>query len=221
MQQISRGKFDRLQRTAAGFTCTRLDGYGLRCSLPTRPRVQASYPVLVHQRTLLLHASFRPRLATTPLRFANPSPPSGWIRDSHPQTVEHARHTMTEYGKHGKPKSRLSTGPTLFGNPFGITTIPRPPLLAYFDEQQQERPNPSSLDLKGLVTDVPVHSPLSQLLQLFLLIRGPGPGSGHAMNGCSESVSDKLVSRHESHRWSRARFSVVHSLAKHRQKQSR
>src|SRR5271155_666725 len=93
MQQISRGKFDRLQRTAAGFTSTRFDGYGLCCSLPTRPQVQASYPVLVHRHTLLLHASFRPHLATTPLRFANPSPPSGWIRDLHPQTVEHARHT--------------------------------------------------------------------------------------------------------------------------------
>jgi hypothetical protein len=91
MQQTSRGKFDRLQRTTAGFTATRLDGYGLCCSSPTRPQVQASYPVLVHRHTLLLHASFRPRLATTPLRFANPSPPSGWIRDSHP----HARHTMT------------------------------------------------------------------------------------------------------------------------------
>src|SRR5271170_2652115 len=95
MQQISRGKFDRLQRTAAGFTSTRFDGYGLCCSLPTRPQVQASYPVLVHRHTLLLHASFRPHLATTPLRFANPSPPSGWIRDLHPQTVEHARHTKT------------------------------------------------------------------------------------------------------------------------------
>src|SRR5208282_3230208 len=95
MQQTSRGKFDRLQRTTAGFTDTRLDGYGLCCSLPTRPRVLASYPVLVHRHTSLLHASFRPRLATTPLRFANPSPPSGWIRDLHPQTVEHARHTMT------------------------------------------------------------------------------------------------------------------------------
>ena len=95
MQQTSRGKFDRLQRTTAGFTDTRFDGYGLCCSLPTRPRVQASYPVLVHRHTPLLHASFRPRLATPPLRFANPSPPSGWIRDFHPQTVEHARHTMT------------------------------------------------------------------------------------------------------------------------------
>ena len=95
MQQTSRGKFDRLQRTTAGFTNTRLDGYGLRCSLPTRPRVQASYPILVHRHTPLLHASFRPRLAATPLRFTNPSPPSGWIRDLHPQTVEHARHTKT------------------------------------------------------------------------------------------------------------------------------
>src|SRR5271168_1452124 len=103
MQQTSRGKFDRLQRTTAGFTDTRLDGYGLCCSLPTRPRVLASYPVLVHRHTPLLHASFRPRLATAPLRFANPSPPSGWIRDLHPQTVEHARHTKTQDGKVQKP----------------------------------------------------------------------------------------------------------------------
>ena len=108
MQQASRGKFDRLQRTTAGFTATRLDGYGLCCSSPTRPRVQASYPVLVHRHTLLLRASFRPRLATTPLRFANPSPPSGWIRDSHPQTVEHARHTLTVCGKHGKTTKLFS-----------------------------------------------------------------------------------------------------------------
>src|SRR5277367_2997003 len=60
------------------------DGYGLCCSLPTRPRVLASYPVLVHRRTPLLHASFRPHLAMTPLRFANPSPPSGWNGDLHP-----------------------------------------------------------------------------------------------------------------------------------------
>jgi len=60
------------------------DEYGLCCSLPTRPQVLASYPVLVHRRTPLLHASFRPHLAMTPLRFANPSPPSGWIGDLHP-----------------------------------------------------------------------------------------------------------------------------------------
>src|SRR6266702_7167119 len=56
---------------------------------PGRPR----YPVLVHRPATLLHASFRPRLATTPLRFANPSPPSGWIEDFHLQAVDHARHT--------------------------------------------------------------------------------------------------------------------------------
>ena len=33
---------------------------------------------------------------------------------------------MPEYGKHGKPRSRLPTLPTLFGNPFGIPTFPRP-----------------------------------------------------------------------------------------------
>src|ERR1035438_6540474 len=42
----------------------------------------------------LLHASFRPHLAVTPLRFANPSPPSGWVEDFHLQAVEHARHTQ-------------------------------------------------------------------------------------------------------------------------------
>ena len=29
----------------------------------------------------------------SPLRFANPSPPSGWVEDFHLQAVEHARHT--------------------------------------------------------------------------------------------------------------------------------
>jgi hypothetical protein len=43
----------------------------------------------------LLYAFFRPRLATTPLRFANPSPPSGWIEDFHLQAVDHPRHTAT------------------------------------------------------------------------------------------------------------------------------
>jgi hypothetical protein len=36
---------------------------------------------------------FRPRLAATPLRFTNPSPPSGWAGDFHPQAIEPARHT--------------------------------------------------------------------------------------------------------------------------------
>src|SRR5664279_3798876 len=51
------------------------------------------HPVLVHRLAPLLHASFRPRLTTTPLRFAIPSPPSGWEEDLHLPAVEHARHT--------------------------------------------------------------------------------------------------------------------------------
>jgi hypothetical protein len=68
--------------------------FAIRCLLvrPGRPR----YPVLVHRAATLLHASFRPRLATTPLRFANPSPPSGWIEDFHLQAVDHARHTTKQ-----------------------------------------------------------------------------------------------------------------------------
>jgi hypothetical protein len=64
--------------------------FAIRISLvrPGRPR----YPIFVHRAAALLHASFRPRLATTPLRFANPSPPSGWIKDFHLQAVDHARH---------------------------------------------------------------------------------------------------------------------------------
>jgi hypothetical protein len=65
--------------------------FAIRCSLvrPGRPR----YPVLVHRAASLLYASFRPHLAATPLRFANPSPPSGWVKDLHLQAVDHARHT--------------------------------------------------------------------------------------------------------------------------------
>src|SRR6185312_4738337 len=69
-QQISRGKFDRLPHATAGFTTSALDEYALRCQLPTRPAPYASDPVLLHRLARLLHASFRPRLATTPLRFA-------------------------------------------------------------------------------------------------------------------------------------------------------
>jgi len=62
---------------------------------------------------------------------------------------------MTEYGKHGKPRNRLSMLSTLFGNPCGITTFPQPRLLAYFKMQDQERPNPRPLEHKGLVMEVP------------------------------------------------------------------
>jgi hypothetical protein len=65
---------------------------------PGRPR----YPVLVHRAAALLHASFRPHLAMTPLRFANPSPPSGWIEDFHLQAVVHARHTKRKRRPRGR-----------------------------------------------------------------------------------------------------------------------
>ena len=92
-QQISRGKFDRLPHATAEFTTSVLDGYGLHCQWPARPAPYASNPVLVHRLVRLLHASSGPRLATTPLRFAITSPPSGCERDYHPRAVEHARHT--------------------------------------------------------------------------------------------------------------------------------
>lgn len=53
--------------------------------LPSRPAGPAAYPVPARQVVALPHASFRPRLATTPWRFANPSPPSGWVEDFHLQ----------------------------------------------------------------------------------------------------------------------------------------
>jgi len=93
MRQTSRDKNDRLQRTTAESTTSVLDGYGLRCHWPASPAPYASYPVLVHRLAFLLHASFRPRLATTPLRFAITSPPSGCEGDLHPQAVIHARRT--------------------------------------------------------------------------------------------------------------------------------
>ena len=93
-QQTSRGKSDRLHRTPAKFTAMALDGYGLRDLVLTRPTITASYLVPVRRVAALLHASFRPRLTTTSLRFANPSPPSVWVEDFHLQAAEHARHTQ-------------------------------------------------------------------------------------------------------------------------------
>ena len=75
--------------------------FAISCSLvrPGRPR----YPVFVHRAAALLHAFFRPRLAVTPLRFPNPSPPSGWIEDSHLQAVVHTRHTTKGRARESPP----------------------------------------------------------------------------------------------------------------------
>src|SRR5262249_23277324 len=93
----------RLPHATAEFTTSALDGYGLRDRLLTRPAPYASDPVLVHRIARLLHASFRPSVAGTPLRFATTSPPSGCRGDLHPRTVENARHT----NKKGRPKPPL------------------------------------------------------------------------------------------------------------------
>src|SRR5207249_6980176 len=66
-------------------------GFAVLCQLA--PHRRPHHPVLVHRLAPLIHASFRPRLATTPLRFSSPSPPPGWAGDFHPQAVEHVRHT--------------------------------------------------------------------------------------------------------------------------------
>jgi hypothetical protein len=69
----------------------------------------------------LLHASFRPRLATTPLRFANPSPPSGWVEDLHLQAVKHARHTRSR-GRQERAHRCLENAETAFPTPStGVT----------------------------------------------------------------------------------------------------
>src|SRR5262249_15791369 len=82
--------------------------FAIICSLvrPGRPR----YPVLVHRAAALLHASFRPRLAATPLRFANPSPPSGWIEDLHLRAIGHARHTNNRPPPRGAGRTRPRLG---------------------------------------------------------------------------------------------------------------
>jgi hypothetical protein len=94
--QISRGKFNRRHRTPA------LDGSGLRGHLAPRPTGTALYPVPVRQVAALLHASFRQRLATMPLRFANTSGPSTCGEDLNLLTAEHARRTKESPADIGK-----------------------------------------------------------------------------------------------------------------------
>jgi hypothetical protein len=95
--EISRGKIDRLPCTPAGFTTPVLDDRGLCDPLPARPA--GSLSGFVHRPAALLHASFRPHLAVTPLRFANPLPSSGWVKDFHLQAVVHTRRTNDKPGR--------------------------------------------------------------------------------------------------------------------------
>src|SRR6266851_291474 len=70
-----------------------LGGYGLFNAELARP-AYAPHRILVHRLACLFHASFRPRFAATPLRFTNPSPPSGWVEDFHFLAAGHAQHTL-------------------------------------------------------------------------------------------------------------------------------
>ena len=74
----------------------------------------------------MLHASSRPRLTTTPLRFANPSPPSGWVEDFHLQTNIHARHTNGSGTDHGAGGVCFAIGPRIKGGMHGIYPDTRP-----------------------------------------------------------------------------------------------
>lgn len=93
VRQISRGKFLRLPRTTAEFTFRAFDGSGLRCHMPARPTLTPQIRFLyVGSRVCSMLLSDAPS-RKSPLHFANPSPPSGWIRDLHPRAEKHARHT--------------------------------------------------------------------------------------------------------------------------------
>src|SRR6266536_6491509 len=78
-------------------------GFAVLCQLA--PHRRPHHPVLVHRLAPLIHASFRPRLAPTPLRFSSPSPPPGWAGDLHPLAVEHVRHTKKKADLLGRPLS--------------------------------------------------------------------------------------------------------------------
>src|SRR5260370_1705958 len=91
--------------------------------------VGASYPVLVHRLALLLRVSFGPSVAGTPLRFANPSPSSGWVEDFHFQAAGHAQHTA----KSGSRGTRADQGvrPTIDAESAprkSVSYSPSPPL---------------------------------------------------------------------------------------------
>src|SRR5437660_8257559 len=91
--QISRGKLNRLRCTTAGSTLRALDGYGLRDTLPARPALAPRIRFLFIGSHLCSTLPSDPASRQQPLRFTNPSPPSGWVEDFHLRAIEHARHT--------------------------------------------------------------------------------------------------------------------------------
>src|SRR4051794_9532939 len=105
-----RYKTARLRRTPAGFTTPPLMAVDFAASCPLVRLGRPRYPVRVPRVAALLHASFRPRLAATPLRFANPSPPSGWVEDLHLSSCRscsaHKRRPPTRGGPKRRPPTR-------------------------------------------------------------------------------------------------------------------
>ena len=91
--QISWGKFSRLPCTVAGSTLRVLDGYGLRGKWPARPTLAPYIRFLSIDSHVCSTLPSDLASRRQPLRFANPSPPSGWVEDFHLQAAEHAQHT--------------------------------------------------------------------------------------------------------------------------------
>ncbi len=96
--QASRGKplpYTDFQYTTAEFTLPALGEYGLRYLTPNRPAFAPLYPVSVRRLIPLLHASFRPHLTMTPLRFANLHLHQVGIGTSTLLVSRHARHASS------------------------------------------------------------------------------------------------------------------------------
>src|ERR1700730_13560895 len=99
--QISRGKLNRLRCTTAGSPLCTLDGYGLRDTLPARPALAPPIRFLFIGSHLCSTLPSAPASRRQPLRFTNPSPPSGWVEDFHLRAIEHARHTTNPLSREG------------------------------------------------------------------------------------------------------------------------
>src|SRR6202521_4074047 len=100
-KQISRGKLNRLRCTTAGSTLRALDGYGLRDTLPARPALAPRIRFLFIGSHPCSTLPSDPASRRQPLRFTNPSPPSGWVEDFHLRAIEHARHTTNPLAREG------------------------------------------------------------------------------------------------------------------------
>ena len=125
-------------------------GFAVFCPLARCCRPH--HPVFVHRLAPLLHASFRPRLATTPLRFAMTSPPSGCQRDFHPQAVEHARHTKSAAGLKGLPPVLFTSILQIHPGPYGLATLFR----NHYKFKCLQAHITSGRDSASNVTDVPL-----------------------------------------------------------------